>query len=101
MPLDPAKIKALLEKKQTRARTPRGARSKANLNDRSYQAWFKHDHILIKEKEPVFCDNPDCIDVRDKKYGQVVVDLNGTKMCRFCFIEGWLVISENQSEIAV
>jgi hypothetical protein len=102
MPLDPEKIKQLLEKKNKPKARSIGARGKkVDPTDRSYQAWFAYEIRLINDKEPVFCENPDCIDPREKNYGQPVVVVNGKNMCRFCFIEGWLLENANQQKIAV
>lgn len=103
MPLSDDRIKALLAKKnaprQTGVRT--GTRKKINPEDRSYQAWFAlHHHLYIEATgEPAYCENEDCIDPRDRTRGQSVVDLNGKLMCRYCFLEGWLLVNAGQQEI--
>src|SRR5215831_8346588 len=106
MPLDPAKIKELYEKKKQRAASrstgPRTSKGKRiDPNDRSFQAWFALNHMLIDHETNgmLWCDNPDCIDPRDKTYGQTVVEINGRKMCRFCFVEGWLVANPAQARL--
>ena|SRR5215831_17242513 len=102
MPLDPEKIKELYAKKN-RPRASSGTRTssgkKIDPKDRSHQAWFALNHLLIDHEtnDMVWCDNPNCVDPRDNKYGQTVVEVNGRKMCRFCFIDGWLL--ENPAQV--
>lgn len=105
-PLDPAKIRELMIKneaakaKPKQTRTGRRASSKTDPNDRSAVAWFKLEHHLLDDSdEPVFCDNPDCIDPRPKERGQVVAEVVEKRMCRFCFFDGWLV--ENPAQTAI
>jgi len=57
-------------------------------------------HLLNEDNEMARCDNPDCIDPRDKTYGQTVVDINGKSLCRYCFLGGWLTTNQEQQEIA-
>lgn len=106
MPLDPAKIREIYAKKETKAKRRSNKVTglkgkKVDVNDRSYQAWFALNHMLIDHEtnEMLFCDNPDCIDPRDKVYGQTVVDINGSKICRFCFVEGWLLKNPAQESL--
>lgn len=109
MPLDPDFIKQLQAKaampKQRAASTrTRNAAGKAvDTTDRTHVTWFKLDHHLIdanSQTEPVFCDNPNCQDPRPKPYGQPVAEVNGQNMCRFCFIDGWLITPDtNQTQM--
>src|SRR5215472_5014034 len=104
MPLDPAKIRELLARKQAAPRRT-GGRPKSKQrdpNDRSYKAWFAlSSEILNKEtNEPRRCENPSCIDPRPPRHGgQFVVEINGKMMCRYCFVEGWLTSNPNQGTI--
>jgi hypothetical protein len=105
VPLDPDKIKEIYAKKEQKARTSRGggprtaSGKKIDPNDRSYQAWFTLNHLMIDHdtNEMVYCDNPSC--PGDKQYGQIVVEINGSKLCRHCFIGGWLLSNSNQLSI--
>jgi len=101
LPLSAEKI-AELVKKRDAPKPSRTGRKKFNVNDRSYQAWFALEHHLLAEdgKSMAFCDNPDCLDPRDKTYGQTVVDINGQHLCRFCFLNGWLTTSSGQEELS-
>jgi hypothetical protein len=103
MPLDPNKIKELLQKKNA----PRGnkggtgRRKVIDFTDRSYKAWFALEHTTPDDKE--FCTNPVCNDPHGKyrevpgyEPEQVVADVtteeHGTiRMCRWCFTSNWLV----------
>ncbi len=105
MPLDPEKIRELLAKKDQKKERKTGQRTssgkRVDPNDRSYQAWFTLNHMMIDHdtNEMLWCENPDCVDPRDKQYGQTVVEINGRKMCRFCFVEGWLQTNPNQEKL--
>lgn len=106
MPLSPDQIKQILAKKEakkTRSTGPRTSSGKRlDPNDRSVQAWFSLNHLMMNHdtNEMLWCSNPDCLDPRDKQYGQTVVEVNGSKMCRFCFVEGWLVANPAQATIS-
>lgn len=105
-PLDPERVKQLLAKKNA-PRAPRGTGTKSkkvNPNDRSHQAWFAMNHMLLDMEvtsDPLFCENPDCQDPRDKTHGQVVVRVGNTLMCRYCFIEGWLLANINPNQTSL
>jgi len=101
MPLSNEKIAELIKKRDAPRRTGTGGRRKFNINDRSYQAWFALHHELHNPDtgDPAFCDNPNCVDPRDKTHGQSVVDLDGKKVCRFCFLEGWLTTNPEQTTL--
>jgi|SRR5215469_13548682 len=99
MPLDPEKLKRLMAIKD-KPKT-RGGRRKSgpDVNVRTYETWFALQHLMMNNetKELFKCENPDCQDPRHK--GILVVDVNGTKMCRFCFLDGWLL--ENPEQLVV
>ena|SRR5215831_843327 len=105
MPLDKSRIREIMAKKEakkTRATGPRtSSGKKLDPNDRSYQAWFALNHMMIDHETNgmLFCDNENCLDPRDKQYGQTVVEINGRKMCRFCFVEGWLLSNPAQGQL--
>jgi hypothetical protein len=105
MPLDPSKIQELLKKKQQgllrKAEGTKGGRRKTkqiNPNDRSYQAWFMLSASFLDQetREPIFCENPDCVDPRSKVGGQFVAEVCGKNMCRYCFEAGWLTTNPDQ-----
>jgi hypothetical protein len=111
MPLDPSKIRALLEKKAT-PRTGGGGRKKAvDFTDRSYKAWFALEHTDPSDKE--FCANEKCDDPHGKYrevegyepvqvVAEVITEEHGTvKMCRYCFTTNWLVKRVEQESLAI
>jgi len=104
VPLSDDKIRELLAKKNkprsTGGRTGTGTK-KIDPNDRSYLAWFALNHSMLDSEtnERTHCSNPDCIDPRPKEHGQIVVEVKGQKMCRYCFIEGWLLENPAQEKI--
>ena len=108
MPLSSDRIKEILAKKEAAkqkksrasgSRTSSGR--KLDPNDRSYQAWFSLNHMMIDHdtNEMLWCENENCSDPREKEHGQTVVEVNGRKMCRFCFVEGWLLSNPAQVRI--
>jgi hypothetical protein len=105
MALDNDRIKALLAKKAAEpTKQSRAKKTKGDPNDRSFTAWFALEHHLLDDaQEPMYCNNPDCIDPRDKTHGQVVVELPASepvvRLCRFCFVEGWLLVNESQQQL--
>jgi hypothetical protein len=102
MPLSKEKIQELLAKK-SKPRGGGGGQSKRTIdpNDRSYQAWFSMNHMLLDHdtNEMTRCENPNCQDPRPKEYGQTVVEVNGQKMCRYCFVQGWLLKNPAQATL--
>jgi hypothetical protein len=55
---------------------------------RVIDTWFNLKNHRIREEG---CDNPDCLDPREEgtKGVNVVVEVKGVFMCRFCFLAGW------------
>lgn len=49
--------------------------------------WFK---LTTQLSQP--CDNPDCTDPRPvgNKGRNVTVEVKGKRLCRYCFLGGWL-----------
>lgn len=101
MPLTAAQIKELLNKPQ-RTGSPKTGGLKADgkridVTIRDYQTWFQLAHFLFDHDtgERQKCDNPDCQDTRSRE-GTITVDINGTHMCRICFLAGWQ--SENPAQ---
>lgn len=70
--------------------TERGRGPKVDLTTiRDISSWFKLNAILREEG----CDNPNCTDPRTSpdRGRNVVVLIKGQHMCRYCFLEGWLL----------
>ena len=67
--------------------TTRGPK-KDPTEPREIQVWFKLDQFLREAG----CENPDCNDPRPEtdQGTQVVAQVNGKYMCRFCFLDGYL-----------
>ena len=69
-----------LEKEKPKAK-------KSKILERTHRVWFYevpgHTHLGQ-------CDNPDCIDKRNKPQVMVWTNQDGLNMCRYCFLDGWL-----------
>lgn len=87
-PLDQAAIAAILKKDSERpARSGGGGKKKDITLDRTYQTWFKLHH------EYGTCQNPECIDDREGGGANghaMVAEVKEHRMCRYCYIVGWL-----------
>jgi hypothetical protein len=72
-------------------RQPAKKSRKTKKLDRTHRTWF-YD-IATNRGD---CTNPDCSDPRGKYPGTAMVweHPSGEKMCRFCFLEGWLDTDE-------
>jgi len=109
--LSPEEIRKLLAKP---ARKRGGARpgttgikgKKVDVDVRDYQTWFKLQHEIF-DKSPgvefgeklLECENPNCQDPRrlaGPNKSAMVARVNGRYMCRFCFLDGWLLKDESQ-----
>lgn len=82
----------------------RGGRKKSGWIDtsiRTHEVWFKLGHALFDAdtQEMAKCDNPDCHDTRGTT--AVVAVIKGRKMCRICFMEGWLLDEPEPDEETV
>ena len=111
MALTPEQIKDLLAK----ANTPRTRAKKSEvqaaflltIESRDHITWFKLPNRLIDaEGQLTQCDNPDCIDPRpvrtdDGKIvgSQPVATVAGKNICRYCFMEGWLITDASQASL--
>jgi hypothetical protein len=86
MGLDMSKITELLEQNKTQERQPRI--KKDVTEPREYVVWWRLRHTIRQEG----CENPDCNDPRPSTdHGvNVVAEIKGKKMCRYCFLEGYL-----------
>jgi len=112
MGLTPEQIKEIYAKKaQAPKRGGGGARKKkvVNYNDRSYKAWFALEHT--DPEDHMWCDNENCMDPQGQKRAsppetaeQVVADVTTeesgvVRMCRYCFVMGWLTKRVNQERL--
>jgi hypothetical protein len=104
--LTPDQIKALLAKPQRKPKQDKGI----DTSVRDYRTWFRlAQHSLDRETgEHAVCDNPDCIDPRPaltSPYGEIrvqfVAEVSGRKMCRYCFLDGWLLEDPNQIGLGI
>lgn len=78
-----------------------GGRKKSgpDTSVRDFQTWFKLATKMVDEdtKELIPCANPDCQDPRHlagEGQGIVCAEVNGQYMCRYCFLDGWLLNDE-------
>jgi hypothetical protein len=98
---DPELLKKLLAIPE---KQPRGSKPKKGPNAaiRNVETWFKLDHILLDPdlKDRPECDNPNCEDPRPRDKGQVVVVIAEQRMCRYCFMSGWLTENPNQIQLS-
>jgi hypothetical protein len=98
MSLSADQIKALLALPQKK----RGGKRKAGIDTsvRDYKTWFLLAHKILDDEtgELAKCENPNCPDTRDP-YKTVVAMVSGQYMCRICFMEGWMSINPNQTQI--
>ncbi len=94
MPLSREQAKALLIEDANKPRGGSGSRTKADPTlVREYQTWFKLSHHIREEG----CDNPNCNDPRIKETDRgtnVVVQIKDKWVCRYCFLDGWLLVNE-------
>lgn len=59
---------------------------KSKVIERDHRTWFYAIQTSLGT-----CDNPDCLDDRKKPQVMVWSSPGGEKMCRFCFLAGWLI----------
>ena len=64
---------------------PQPKRRGKKVAERSYRSWY-YDHL---EQSYTKCENPECSDPRGKDAVMTAV-IDGQRMCRFCFLGGWL-----------
>jgi hypothetical protein len=101
MGLTKEQIDALLAKKAARTRGGGRKKNEPNVDDRTYQTWFKMIHKLIDDDtgEMLNCSNEHCVDPRDRTNGQTCINIKGQWVCRYCFMDGWLI--ENPAQQAI
>lgn len=101
--LTPEQIKALLTKQ------PKARKSKAvDTSIRDYATWFKLAPKAMDEEQASYqCENLNCLDDRPAQVTatgitikvQFTADISGVRMCRRCFLDGWLLADPEQLEI--
>lgn len=98
-PLDAATIASLLKPAPGRTGT---RRPKEDITqNRVVNVWFKLNHHLCvndcehraQSPKGTACWNPDCVDTRDRDNRGVnmVALVKEQFMCRYCFLDGWLL----------
>lgn len=67
----------------------RSSKNKIDTSIRTVETWFALAHKLFDEdtQQMSKCENPNCQDKRSRV--DVIAEVNGAKMCRFCFLSGW------------
>lgn len=105
--LTPEAIKALLTQPTKKPRK----KKEIDTNVRDLQTWFKLSPKAIDENSMAdfVCENPNCLDDRPptitstgveiKKH--FTVEINGIRMCRRCFMAGYLIQDPDQTQLAV
>ena len=93
MPLSRDQALALLKED---ANKPRGGGTRTKADPtlvRESTTWFKLSHRIREEG----CENPNCNDPRrgtDDKGVNVVVYIKDKAICRYCFLDGWLLVDD-------
>jgi aspartate carbamoyltransferase regulatory subunit len=95
--LTPEQIQLLLAKPE-KSKSATGKTIDTTIRDAV--TWFKLAHKLFDEEtqETAKCENPNCQDPREG-VGAVVAKVNGRYMCRYCYLDGWLLVNPNQSKL--
>ena len=101
MPLDPEKIARLMALKNKPKVRRGGRKSGPDTSVRTTETWFALQHRFMdyETKQTLKCENPECHDPRHS--GILVVEVNGTFMCRYCFLDGWLTDNPQQERLEV
>lgn len=86
-------------------RVQRGGKRGPKPVTRDHEGWFGLHHKLMNEADPnmpMKCENPNCNDPRGRD-SQVCAKPPGADkyMCRFCFLNGWLTVSEAQESLLI
>lgn len=100
MPLNKDQVLALLnaEAKRPKRGGPRGPRKGIDTTIRTHAVWFSLMQHLFNEStgEPAQCSNPDCV---DKRPVQICADIEGTLMCRYCFLGGYDLKTRTEGQL--
>lgn len=107
-PLDDSMIADLLAEEAAKPKGGGGGRTKADPTEpREVNVWFKLPHHLCtsdcehrtnenkQSREEKACWNPECADPRseDDRGANVVAEIKGQWVCRYCFLAGYLSTS--------
>lgn len=89
MPLSREQALALLKEDANKPKRGGGGRTKADPTAvRELAVWFKLNHHIREEG----CQNPNCSDPRKADKGSnIVADVKGQMICRYCFLNGYLL----------
>lgn len=102
--LSPDQIKALLAVKPK----GRGKKKEIDTSVRDFKTWFAlKPQERDENKDELHCDNPKCVDPRPATISalgnvikhQHVVVIKGQFCCRYCFLDGWLLIGPDQMAV--
>lgn len=107
--LDPEKIRqlqALKNKPKKRGGGGRKGKNSLDLSVRTLETWFNPQlrHRFYDDAgDKIICENPNCLDPRDKNKGVMTVEVDGHFMCRHCFLAGYRneVSQSDQERLAV
>lgn len=103
--LPPELVKRLLAK-------PTRKKKEIDTSIRDYPTWFSLNpqiHGDVPGESDFTCDNPNCLDDRPPRKtstgkevkSQFVVVIDGQRVCRRCFMGGWLLENEAQESLNV
>lgn len=109
MSLSHEAVKALLAAPKRKKKGKAGP----DTNVRDIATWFALAPKTRSEVEQgnavdMKCDNPNCVDPRPGQISaltgktikhQFVVDINGQHVCRYCFLDGWLLENPDQATL--
>jgi hypothetical protein len=106
--LSPDDIKKLLAKPERKRGTKKGPDSSVR-DIKTWLALAPQSRDTNRENPDLRCDNPKCVDPRPPRISpldgseikhQFCVEINGQLMCRYCFLDGWLLEDSNQLKLA-
>lgn len=103
--LSPDQIKALLAMPEKK----RGKKKEIDTSIRDHKTWFALAPKFrdVEEGVDLKCDNPNCVDPRptittamgNEIRTQYIINVHGQNMCRYCFLDGWLLNDPDQTEL--
>lgn len=77
-PIDDDEVARLL------ALAPRARKKKYDDSYRDITTWFELTHYINS------CENPECLKPPKIKQANMVVNVHGVDMCRYCYLGGYL-----------
>ena len=109
MTLTPEDIKALLAKPEKKKKAKKGI----DTSVRDIKTWLalapqSRDVNRAESTRDLRCDNPNCVDPRPPRISpldgseikhQFVVEIHGQLMCRYCFLDSWLLEDPDQLKL--